>query len=177
MEVQYQPETNDYYAAQQHICRSVARDSAWRFVPKVLGGIFGFCIALGAIAIGKFYDKYKFLDLYELNWGLGIIALGFIVLVFGLRSYNRAIKPRMFNPEGLYRSPHKISLANDNMVVTVKNNKYAYSYGDVLRVDDDQNYVYVFIDNGAALYIPAKTFKTAEAKKAFISELSNKINR
>lgn len=61
MEVQYQPDTNDYYAAQQY-CRSVARDSLWRFVPKVLGGIFGFCIAIGAVAIGKFYDKYEFLD-------------------------------------------------------------------------------------------------------------------
>ncbi len=177
MEVQYQPDTNDYYAAQQYICRSVARDSLWRFVPKVLGGIFGFCIAIGAVAIGKFYDKYEFLDFNELNWGLGIIALGFISLVFGLRSYNQAIKPRMFNRDGLYQSPHKVSLTNDNMLVTVKDNKYTYSYGDVLRVEDDNNYVYVFIDNGAALYIPTKSFQTAEAKKAFINELSNKINR
>jgi hypothetical protein len=63
------------------------------------------------------------------------------------------------------------------MLVTVKNNKYTYSYGDVLRVEDDNNYVYVFIDNGAALYIPTKSFQTVEAKKAFINELSNKINR
>lgn len=177
MEVQYQPDTNDYYAAQQYICRSVARDSLWRFVPKVLGGIFGFCIAIGAVAIGKFYDKYEFLEFNELNWGLGIITLGFVSLVFGLRSYNRAIKPRMFNRGGLYQSPHTISLTNDNMLVTVKSNKYTYSYSDVLRIEDDNNYVYVFIDNGAALYIPAKSFQTAEAKKAFINELSNKINR
>lgn len=177
MEVEYQLDPNDYYAAQQHICRSVVHGSAWRFVPKMLGGIFGFCVALGAITIGKFYDKYSFLDLYELNWGLGIIVLGVVVLVFGLRSYNRAIKPRMFKPEGLYQSPHKISLANDNVVVTVKNNKYTYSYGDVLRIDDDGNYVYVFIDHGAALYIPAKAFETTEAKEAFISKLSKIINR
>lgn len=83
----------------------------------------------------------------------------------------------MFKPKGLYQSPHKISLAKGNVVVTVKNNKYTYSYGDVLRIDDDQNYVYVFIDNGAALYIPVKVFETAESKKEFISELSSKINR
>jgi hypothetical protein len=63
------------------------------------------------------------------------------------------------------------------MVVTVKNNKYVYSYSDVLRVDDDKNYVYVFIDNGAALYIPANSFESTETKKAFINVLSNKIER
>lgn len=177
MEVQYQPDTSDYYATQRHICRSIARGSLWRFVPRVLGGFFGFCLALGAIAIGKFYDKYMYLDLNELNWGLGIIVVGFIVLIFGLRSYNRAIKPRMFDSEGLYQSPHKISLADDRMVVTVKNNEYTYSYGDVLRIEDDQNYVYVFIDNGAALYIPSKAFTSAEAKKEFINEASKKIKR
>lgn len=177
MEVQYQPDINDYYAAQKYICRSVARGSFWRFVPKVVGSIFGFCFVLGAIAVGKFYDKYNFLNFYELNWGLGIIVLGFVILVFGLSSYNRAIKPRMFNPEGLYRSPHKISLGDDNILVTVKNNKYTYSYGDILRVDDDQYYVYVFMDGGAALYIPTRSFETVEVKKAFINELSNKINR
>lgn len=177
MEIKYQPDTNDYYAAQQYICRSLVRDSVWHFAPRICGGIFGLCLALGAVAIGKFYDKYKSLDFYELNWGLGTITLGFFCLIYGLHLYNRAIKLRTFNPGGLYQSPHNINLANDAMVVTVKKNRYTYSYDDVLKVDDDKNYVYIFIDNGAAFYIPVNSFENTETKKAFISELSSRVNR
>lgn len=177
MEVQYYADADDYIAAQKYVCRAIARNSYWRFVPSVLGGVFGLCFALGAVSISKFYEKYEFLKFYELNWAFGAILLAFIVLILGLRAYGRAIKARMFSPEGLFRSLHKVRLTEDCLVVSVKNNKYTYTYSDVIRVEDDPDYVYVFIDNGAALYIPAKAFESAATKKAFINEFSSKIVR
>jgi len=176
MEVQYRPNTSDYYAAQQHICRSVVRNSCSRFLPISLGGIFGICLAIGMLAILKFYDKYRFFHHYELNWGLGLIGLGFIAFIFGVRLYNRAIKSRMFNPDGLFQSTHTITIADDHLLVVVKNNEYTYSYRDILRVEDDLSYVYIFVDNGAAFYIPTKAFGTTEAKKSFINTLAGKID-
>jgi hypothetical protein len=126
MEVQYQPDTNDYYAAQQQVCRSVVRDSFWHFVPMLLGGIFGFRLALGTIAIGKFYDIYRFFDFSELNWGLGIIVLGIFSFNLGVCAYNHALKRRMFNSNGPYRSTHKIILDDDNLAVVVKHNNYIF---------------------------------------------------
>lgn len=177
MEVVYQPDTNDYFAAQKYICRSVLRTSYWRFVPNILGGIFGFSLTLGILVLLQAFDRPKSHVLSELNWGLGLIVIGFVVVYVGSRPYNRALRARMFNPHGLYCSQHKISLGNDHMVVSVKNNTYTYSFGDVLRVEDDLNYVYVFIDNGAAIYIPARAFSNTESKKSFINGLSNRINR
>jgi hypothetical protein len=177
MEVQFQQSVNDYYAAQRYVCRKIVRGSYWRFVPGVLGGVFGFSLALGLVSIGKFYEKYQFLDFYELNWGLGIMCLGFVAFIFGLRWYNRAIKPKIFNPDGLYRSLHSISLTDTHLVMTVRNNKYTYAYSDILKVEEDAGYVFAFIDNGAALYIPSKAFVSEETKKDFINELSKKIKR
>ena len=172
MEVQYQPDTHDYYVAQQYVSRSVVRGSYWRMVPKILGGIFGFCFALGAIAIVNFYNTSRLSNLYELTWGLALTAIGLVVLFFGSYMYNRVLKSRMFGPAGPYRSQHTIRLDSHHMVVTVNNNKYSYSYSGILRVDEDRNYVYVFIDNGAAFYIPSKAFESTEDKKAFIMAVS-----
>ncbi len=176
MEVHYKIDAGDYCAAQQYICRSVVKNSIWRFVPNVFGGIFGFCLVFGVVTVIKFCDKYKFIDFYELYLGIGVIVAGVVILSFGLQSYGRAIKARMFNEGGFIRTPHKINLADEHLVVTTKDSRCLYSYTDIVRVDDDQRHVYVFIDNSVALYIPVTSFATADAKKAFISELSNKIN-
>jgi hypothetical protein len=61
--------------------------------------------------------------------------------------------------------------------MTVRNNKYTYAYSDILKVEEDAGYVFAFIDNGAALYIPSKAFVSEETKKDFINELSKKIKR
>lgn len=143
----------------------------------MLGGVFGFSLALGLVAIGKFYEKYQFLDFYELTWGLGIMCLGFVVFIFGLRWYNGAIKRKIFNPDGLYQSLHSISLTDTHLLMTVRNNKYTYAFSDILNVEENAGYVFAFIDNGAALYIPSKAFASEEAKKNFVDELSKKIDR
>jgi hypothetical protein len=177
MEVEFQPDIDDYFSAQQYLYHSAVSDSYWRFVPTALGGILGFCLAFGGLAIASFYKDYRHLELQELSLGLGVIAAGFITFVLGSRLYKRAVKPRLFGRNSLYRSPHKVHLADDRMIVTVKNNSFAYDYDDVLKIEEDHRYVYVFIDSAAAMHIPSKTFPSEETKKAFIEKLSNKIGQ
>ncbi len=177
MEFQYRQDIGDYKIAQKYICRELTGKSLWRFVPVATGVVFGLCAMLGVMSIGKHYQKYSFLNHYELNWGLGAIALGVAVLIAGLSVYNRVITQQSFDPKGLFRDLHTVALTDSHLAISVRNNQYRYAYEDMLRVEENTGYVFIFIDDGAALYFPVKAIGGDEAKAAFIHEVQQRIAR
>lgn len=175
MRIQFQQDVNDYYAAYRYISRRMMHGSGWRLAPPVIGAVAGCSLMLGIISLQKFYEMYRRFDLYELSWGLWAIGLGVAVLVLGVYLYNRMTKGRIFDPDGLYRSPHTVRLTDTHLVMAVRNNKYTYAYGDMLRVEENRAYVYAFIDTGAALYIPTTAFESEKSKRQFIRDLSKRV--
>ena len=48
---------------------------------------------------------------------------------------------------------------------------------NAVRIDEDGDHVYVFVDHGSALCIPSRAFDSGDARKAFIDEISRRIRR
>lgn len=175
MRLQFQQDVNDYYAAYRYISRRMMHGTGWRYAPHVMGAVAGCSLMLGFISLLKFFERYRRFDLYELTWGLGAMGVGAVVFVLGVYVHNRLAKGRIFDPDGLYRSPHTVNLTDTHLVMAVRSNKYTYAYRDMLRVEENRAYVYVFIDSGAALYIPTKAFANEKSKREFLRELAKRI--
>ena len=171
MEIEYKQTTTDYYNAYKHIGRRVNASTRWRYLATLSGGAFGLLIALGVISIGKYYEKYGYLESEELNFGLSAIAIGTIILIIGLKIYSLNVRPLIFEKNGLYLSPQTFRIEEECLLHHMGDNQYRYLWKYVKEVEKTENYIYVFLDRGAALYIPRHGFESNENYKSFYEAL------
>ncbi len=171
MEVEYKQTTSDYYSAYRHISRRLNASTKWRYLATLSGGAFGLLLALGVISISKFYEKYRFLESEELDFGLSAIAVGTVILVIGLNVYNSKVKQLIFEENGLYLSPQKFQIEQESLLHSMGDNQYRYLWKYVKEVEKTQDCIYVFLDRGAALYIPRHGFDSDEKYNTFYDAL------
>jgi len=171
MEVEFIQTTTDYYNAYKHICRRLNASTKWRYLATLSGVAFGVLFTIGLISIGKYYEKYSYLDSQELNNGLSAIAIGTIILIIGLKIYNMKVRPLIFEEKGLYLSPQKFKIEKDSLLQYLGENQYRYLWKYVKEVEKTSDYIFVFLDRGAALYIPRHAFESNEKYVSFCMEL------
>ena len=171
MEIEYKQTTSDYYNAYKHISRRLNASTKWRYLATISGGIFGLLLVLGVISIGKFYEKYSFIESEELNFGLSAIAIGTAVLIVGLKIYSSKVRSLIFEENGLYLSPQKFQIEENFLLQSLGENQYRYLWKYVKEVEKTKEYIYLFIDRGAALYIPRHAFSSDENYDAFYESL------
>ena len=174
MEIKYQTTTDDYWDAQKYVRDSVGRRGSRKISANLVGGVFWFFTALGVISIYNFYYHNPNYNFSELDLGISSLVIGIIAFVILGRMYNRQLKTSMFDPEGVFRSLHYLSLEDDCIVIKTKKNVYKYSYGDVYRIEASKNLLLVFVDNGAALYIPKNAFGDDQEKTDFVAEVKSR---
>ena len=173
MEIEYKQTASDYYNAYKHISRRLNKSTKWRYLATFSGGIFGLLFALGVISIGKFYEKYSFIHSEELNYGLSAIAIGTVILIVGLKIYSSKVRPLIFEEDGLYLSPQKFEIHQDYLLQKMGENQYRYKWRYVKEVEKTKDYIYIFIDRGAALYIPRHGFESEEQYESFCEALNS----
>lgn len=171
MEIEYKQTASDYYNAYKHISKRLNASTKWRYLATFSGGIFGLLLALGVISVGKFYEKYSFIESEELNFGLSAIAIGTIILIVGLKIYSSKVRPLIFEENGLYLSPQKFEIHQDYLLQSMGENQYRYQWKYVKEVEKTNEYIYLYIDRGAALYIPRHGFASDESYDAFYEAL------
>jgi len=171
VEIEYKQTASDYYNAYKHISRRLNASTKWRYLATLSGGIFGLFLALGVVSIAKFYEKYSFLESAELNFGLSAIAIGTAILIVGLKIYSSKVRPLIFEENGLYLSPQKFQIEQEFLLQSMGENKYRYLWRYVKEVEKTKEYIYLFLDRGAALYIPRHGFASDEEYDAFYEEL------
>lgn len=171
MEIEFRQVTSDYYNAYRHISKRVCYSTKWRYLATLSGGIFGFSLAFGAISIAKFYEKYSFLPKDELDFGIGIILVGSMVLVIGLKVYNSKVRPLIFDSNGLFLSTQIYKIEDNHLFHDLGGTHHFYQWECVREVEQTSEYIFVFIDLGAALYIPRHGFSSDEQYNEFYNEL------
>jgi len=172
MEIEYRQVTADYYNAYRHISKRVCSRTRWRYLNMVAGGIFGFSLVAGAASITKFYDKYPYLPKDELNFGIWVIAIGAALVFISLKVFGSKVRPLIFESGGLFLSPQSYKIEEAHLSHKMGESDHYYQWKCVKEVEQTPEYIFVFIDRGAALYIPRHGFESDEQYNKFTKELN-----
>ena len=89
MEIEYKQRVDDYWNAYRYISKRLNSSTRWRYLATLSGAAFGLLIALGVISIGKHYEKYRYLESADLNYGLMLVLVSVVILITGLSIYNK----------------------------------------------------------------------------------------
>lgn len=175
MEIQYKQRVEDYYNAYKYISRRLNSTTRWRYLSTLSGGAFGLLVTLGVISIGKHYQKYKYFESEELNYGLAFLGIGVIVLIVGIWIYNKNIRPLIFEDDWLYLSLQKFIVNDECLVQKMGENEHKYQWQYVKSIEKTNEYIFVFIDRAAALYIPRHAFSSEQDYAAFHEALQSHV--
>ena len=173
MEIRYNQTVKDYYNAHKYIGKHLNLSTKWRYLASLTGGAFGLLAALGLISIGKHYDKFGSFGTEELNFGLLAIGAAIAILIIGLSIYNCKVKPLIFEPNGLYLSPLVFEITSDYLLHRMGDNLHQFQWKYIRVVEQANNYIFIFIDRGAALYVPRHAFESDELFDQFFQELKS----
>ncbi|MEM7358951.1 MAG: YcxB family protein [Pseudomonadota bacterium] len=167
MEIEYRQTAADYYNAVKHINRRLHGASQWRYFLLMAFVVVVILFFWGAILIGDFYEKNSLVDLSELNFAFIVMTLGSIIFCASILYYNAKIKPLIFKEGGLYLSTHKFLIKQEHLLHTMGDNQHIYQWKYVQDIEKTKDYIFIFIDHAAALYIPRHGFSSDEEYDEF----------
>ena len=173
-EIKYTTTAEHYSDVQKYLRKTVGRECKKNISVKIYSWIFLFFAVFSVVTIHDFYHQHPRYNLSQLDLGILSIIIGFVALLMFNRSYNRLLLANTFKSDGVYRSQHTLSLNEADVEVKTKNNVYYYSYADILRVEENNNLIFLFIDNGAAIYLPVGAFLDNQEKNKFITEVKKR---
>jgi len=172
MEIEYRQVTADYYNAYRHISKRLCATTKWRHLNTVAGVIFGLSLVTGVVSITKFYDKHPYLSKDDLNFGIWAIAIGTALVILSLRIFGSKVRPLIFESGGLFLSPQSFKIEETHLSHKMGESEHYYQWKYVKEIEQTPGYIFVFIDRGAALYIPRHGFESEEQYNEFTKELS-----
>lgn len=175
MEIEYVQRVGDYWNAYRYISKRLNFSTRWRYLATFSGVASGLLITLGAISIGKHYEKYPYLESEELNYGLILVLVSVVILITGLVLYNKKIRPLLFEEGGLYLSVQKFIIGDDCLTQYMGDNEHKYQWKYVQDVERTNEYIYIFLDRAVALYIPRHGFKSDEEYVSFYEALKSHV--
>lgn len=124
------------------------------------------------VIIGVFYWSFygdKISSLYVILLGLGWALISPMVLRWDLRrqvlvNYSDKEKLAMFGP-------YKLTIEPKALLEKSPSGKHKMEWKDLLRVEQDEHYAYIYVDVGTALIIPRETIS-----KGNLDEFAKQVN-
>ena len=165
----------DYYAAVHHITRRMFATSPTRFIAGSLGGLYGFFLAIAALLLGQFLDRYSGPHRDFVIYALGCVILAFVFGVGAKYIYKALAARLLFNPNGYSTKPQRFSIEPDALVHESSNSSARFAWTDIERTEVTSDYIFVFLDRGVALYIAKRAFQNPHALNAFLEELNARV--
>jgi len=175
MEIEYKQRISDYWNAYRHISKRLNASTRWRYLATFSSVAFGLLVTLGVIFIGKHYEKYQYLESEELNYGLMFVLVSIVVLFIGLATYNKKIRPLIFEEDGLYLSTQKFKISDDCLTQFMGDNEHKYQWKYVQDIEKTNEYIFIFLDRATALYIPRHALKSDEEYALFYEALKSHV--
>ena len=173
MIVTFKQTTNDYLNAYKYISKKMNSRTRFGFLGTLISFTFGVLIVIGLVLIKEHYTKYGSIGDGELNKGLTVIAIGVGIYIIGAYIYTKKIQSLIFEKNGLYLSQQEFKIEKENLFHKMGSNKHYYKWKYVKEVEKTEGYVYIFIDNGVAIYIPLHAFKSDSECNSFYEALQN----
>ncbi len=175
MKVEFFQTHHDYYNAYQYISCRVGKSTKWRYLATGTGALFGFLLVIGVMSIFDHYEKYSYFENTELTFGLVLIFVAFIILFVGLKIYNSKVKSLIFEKGGLFLSRFSFEIQRDCLIHFMADNRHEYQWKNVKEVEQTEDYIFVFLDRGAALYIPKHGFSSEKDFEIFHTTLNEHL--
>lgn len=129
------------------------------------------------VIIGIFYWSYfgdKISSLYVILLGFAWALISPRVLIWDLRrqvllNYSDKEKLAMFGP-------YKLTIEPKALIEKSPSGKHKMEWKDLLRVEQDEQYAYIYVDVGTALIIPRETVSKGNLDE-FIKQANDLIER
>lgn len=175
MEIAFQLTSKDYWKTLRYQLRRASGFSPLRFLPACWAGLYGALLGLGGMLLYRRASLFGCLD--DRLFVLGVLLFLAGVVALGLSPYIRAFFYRriLFLENGYYCSPQTLRVADDCLVHRCSDTESKIAWSDVLGVEDDADYLYVFLDFGLAIPVPRRAFSDRSSYHLFMASLSGHV--
>jgi len=175
MEVIATHTAKDYYAAVRHITRRMLAKSPTRYILSIVGGLYGFFLAISVMLLAQFLGLYSGPHRDFVTYALGGVILAFVCGI-STKYIHQALAARLlYRPNGYSAGPQRFSIEQDALVHRTSNSSARYAWSDIEEIDATNDHIFAFLDLGLALYIAKRAFPDQESSNAFLRELNAKV--
>ncbi len=171
MIVNFKQTTKDYITASKYISKKLSLKTKWRYLGLFSTFSFGVLLVIGLVLIKEHYVLYPWFESSELNKGLITIAIGTSILIVGMFIYTKIYQSKMFSKDGLFLSNQEFKIEKEHLFQNMGGNKYYYQWKHIKEIEKTNNFIFLFIDNGVAIYIPHHAFENDDEYENFYNAL------
>lgn len=169
MEVNFKLNLEDYGRAISYIQASALQNSKFRYLPFSSTFFTMILVGAGLMTLYRAKEAYPYLKIEVSFWMLlaGFIlflALQFLKIVVAKRTFSR--------PNGISLKQQSVEIDADFLVHTISKSVFKYAWSDIVKVEHNENYIFVFIDSMMAAYIPMSAFTSSSEAKEFLVALN-----
>ena len=177
MEVTFQLTSDDYWKTLRYQLRRAAQSSPLRFLPIGWGFLYGILLGIGSMLLYRYASDFYCTNDRRLIWGLWFALAGVVTLA--LNPYVSAFiyKRVLFLKDGYYCSRQTLMVEDSHLIHRCSATESKIAWSDVLAVEEDQNYLYVFLDRGLSIPIPGRSFQDRSAFHQFMAALSSHVSQ
>ncbi|MCK6393632.1 YcxB family protein [Zoogloea sp.] len=177
MEITFQLTPEDYKKSTLYTRRKVVKRSLLRFFSTGWGCLYGLLIGFGQMLIYRYGMEYGCISQKPLYWGLGLALTGIIMLAINPHIHALAYKRALFRKGGYYCSPQTFKVEDGHLLHRQRSTESRFAWTDILAIEEDRDYLYVFLDPVVSFIIPRRAFNEPSAFHQFKTELSRHISR
>jgi hypothetical protein len=98
----------------------------------------------------------------------GILFFLTLVAVFKFLAHYSA--QELYRPDGLLRASREITLHEKGITQTSQNYTSLTSWSGIMKIEEDKEFIFLYIDTISAYAIPKRFFNTAQEASAFIQQ-------
>ena len=171
MEVGFKQKAEDYMKAVHYVQSSAIQNSAFKYLP-----FFSIFIPMTFIVVGVMF-VYRSAETYpywKTEYAFWLILVGFILLFILLIVRSKISHRYLFLNDGVTLTTQHFSIESDFLVQRVKNSVTKIAWSDVLKIEENGTFIFVFIDAAVAVFIPYSAFSSSNEANEFLLLLNEK---
>lgn len=177
MEITFQLTPEDYRKSNRYKLHKVVKRSLLRFLSTGWGCLYGLLIGFGQMLLYRYGMEYGCISKEPLYWGLGLALTGIIMLALNPYIHALAYKRALFKKGGYYCSAQTFKIEGLHLLHRQRSTESRFAWTDILAIEEDRDYLYVFLDPAVSFIIPRRAFNEPSAFHQFKTELSRHISR
>lgn len=162
--------------AQKYITRRMFRGSPWRHVPFFWNFLWGFLIGTGGMLLFRFTADYCGPTDRRLTCGLGLLLGGVLVLATASKVAQSASRKVLFRPGGSSFGPQIFTVTDTALVQQSNTGEIKTVWSAFEGIEEDKNYLYLFLDRGFATFIPRRAFPDQSAYQEFAALINRHVS-
>lgn len=173
MIVTFRQTTGEFIYAYNYINKKLYSRTKWSSLYTLNSIVFWILLLVGIAFISGHYVDYGSTGVGELNKGFFIIAAAVIIFLIGSHMISKKVRSFIFDPNGLYLSQQTFKIEAEYLYQEMGENQYFYNWKYVKEIEKTNAYIFIFLDNAVALYIPLHAFENESQYESFYNMLKN----